>query len=310
MRLLIFLSCLALGIFSFADSGGVGSGGGGICQTPSINKGHPIFLDLALSAEPILDLPTSQYNIPNTKVLKNVGLDEFPLSTAVKLAKGIDHLANEWKRQLTKDHDEKSQVILLSQILAFAKDIASQSVPYFMVTNQNLPIRHAEIPDSSVCDRTAVTGVAIYNRELVVISQPVWNSLGAKSKLAVLIHEILRKLQITHELRSSTQELQDLTRIIVMGPKKSKGVKIYEHPFFKGWDEQMADLYSQKSSEIYDDFAISYEKIQKFRLLFVELQQYYGDQPIDFRFQGRIMEIGPETAEAVRQLLPKMLNTE
>jgi len=308
LRLLIFWTLLALCVPVLADSGGVGSGGGGICQTPSINKGYPITLDLALAKKPILDLPNSKYFLPETKVLKNVGLDEFPGMTANEIYKDLRDLQDDWVHQLEKEHDEASAWILRAHIFLLAEVINSQVAPYFMITNQTLPVRNAEIPDSSECVGAAVTGAAIYNRDLVVISQPVWNSLGEKSKLAIVIHEVLRKLQITHELRGSTRDLQDLTRILVMGPKKSKNIHISTHPFFHGWGEQMSNIISQKSFEIYQDSGRSLGWGLTLYEYFTELHMYYGEQAVpDQSKMPAVMELGPQTEEAVKKILPEIL---
>lgn len=181
--------------------GGVDSGGG----TLVASNGKKILLDLANA--PNLNLPFEpSQKLRSTNSLTKTGIEIFDRAQSPAFS-----LAKTWIEQWAPSSPIMSPFLSASLrgIPLFYSRLQFGKIPanaHFTTTEQ---LETAEL-------------AAIYVQGVgTVINKSSYESVDGVSQAALLLHEILRHVQIGNSLRMSNENLQKLTVAIIQGPQKN-----------------------------------------------------------------------------------------
>jgi len=202
MKNQISLKTLTIGLLStlaapHAFAGGMDSGGGF-----AVNKsGQSILLDLAVANPEFKDqcVAHSSNNIRMGAAGHALGYEKITLKEIP-----VGHQA----RSLVKKWNTNSPHLV--NLILQAMDSMEWRFSAYKVP---------EAQDAYVAPRSVgvPTPVAFYTKDLgVVVDTAAWNRLCETSKLALVIHESLRHVQLSYEQIPNTEKLQDLTATIVL----------------------------------------------------------------------------------------------
>lgn len=234
-----FITVTIVLLFSaYALAGGVAGGGGTFCQNASVNHGHPILLDLALSPKPIFDPPVASEKISETITSERLGIDEFPPSLLNKIKKDINARLSFWEKGSPK------AIRLIRSALA--------AVQFRITPFWYSHVYRAYVPSSSVCQSASLEGAVFYYDGEAVVSIPLWNSAGKLSHRGLILHEALRHIQLFNRFPINDAQLQSLT-LKIMKANPTKGESLDVLPFFNIYKKQGSDV-RLRISEMCDDY--------------------------------------------------------
>lgn len=193
MKSLVFATMLAIAPSLSAHEGGSDRGGGNIC--------------FAGGGVQLLDLEGQ-----STSGKKGIRLD---VTRLMKVA-GVDLLEN------LRASPAGREVV---ELLEFQRATSPRTVElmirafgaiefYGMPYSPSGPIK-ADFTDSAACHAANTKAAIIYENGEALISVPLFGELDLESQAALLLHETLRRVQLTYGGGGSDRELQSITRAIV-----------------------------------------------------------------------------------------------
>jgi len=253
--------CLLLSgaIVNARAEAGPGTSGGG--TGVSVN-GKNILLDLYVANPNIVQqslLPGLK--LPETKALNKIHLENLSLQSSSLEAKIMDRLKL-W---------EKNSPELITLIKTALKGI------FFYYTDYKFKRKDDSqyIPSSmSSIKKTDLTSIAFYEKDFgVLLSKPVFESLDEESQAGLILHEVIRHMQIQYGYQMSTKSLQTLTaKILLESPAENESLD--EAPYLDGklqqfiaqkkklptlLTESLSQLYQYKEQnpELFSDISIN-----------------------------------------------------
>lgn len=207
-------------------AGGMNSGGGHIVLT---KNGDFVLLDLFLK-DPSLQFQKESRNgivLPESKSFKNLGVDY--LKDADPLSRAIYNLIEKWNTS--------------SPQFTFLLKHAMKSTQFYYV-NEALNFKDSEFfipPDFNDSNIKIETVAAIYSQWYgVFLSKTSFDQLNDINQRAVIVHELLRHLQIGYRIHITNEDLQKITAAIVLDDSDGISLDNYLKNSFSTDEKSMA----------------------------------------------------------------------
>jgi hypothetical protein len=214
MWLTLILTLLALPLQAQrALAGGDVSGGGTYVQVP----GGFQLLDLYLEGAPRAG---AGHRLPDSPALKQVGMDRL-FARRPELKVEVMERLHLWR------NSSPEIVGLLESALAQAEH------SFFYTDHAVAKLESYFIPPEREIARERLLAAAVYHKEIgTVISREAFEASDRRSQVALLIHELLRHVQIRYGLRLSDKSVQALTA--KLAARQPAGESLDEAPYLDG----------------------------------------------------------------------------